>query len=162
MVYDINMSFANNDSANTKTALLKLRELIDDEMIYASFIESINVKTLKNGESFMIFATRNDLKFMRKNYSQELDEAMKHVFGVNSHFELTCADDFSSLIKEVGSLNIRETNLNANYLADNYVEAKFNAKVIALGKKILQQEKTTFNPIFIYSASGLGLSLIHI
>ena len=156
MVYDINMSFANNDSANTKTALLKLRELIDDEMIYASFIESINVKTLKNGESFMIFATRNDLKFMRKNYSQELDEAMKHVFGVNSHFDLTCADDFSSLIKEVGSLNIRETNLNANYLADNYVEAKFNAKVIALGKKILQQEKTTFNPIFIYSASGLG------
>ena len=150
------MSFQTTDSLNTTSTLLKLKELIDDDMIYASFVAGISVKTLKNGQVFLIFAAKNDLKFMRKNYAEPIKQAMQHVFGINTKFELTYAEEFQQLLDQLGSFSTRESNLNPRYLFDTYVEAKFNARVIALGKKVIAQEHTVFNPIFIYAASGLG------
>ena len=50
----------------------------------------------------------------------------------------------------------KNSNLNKNFLLEDYIEADFNRDVILLGKKIISQAETIYNPIFIYSSSGMG------
>lgn len=147
-----------SNELHTHTVTSKLNELIDDQMIYSSFIESIKVSSLNNNEKiYMIFPTKNDLKFMVKNYSNELNEAIKHAFGVNAKYETTTEDEFKTILTKIGTnVVVKESNLNKRYKLENYIEVKFNKKVIALGKKIISQNTTAYNPIFIHSSSGLG------
>ena len=151
-----------NDNANTNLVLMKLKDLIDDQMIYTSFIESILIKTLRNGELFFIFPTKNDLKFMTKNYKDEIDQAMKHVFGVNANYLLIYREEFDKYLNNLGNFSLRESNLIERYQFNDYVESKFNQKAVALAKKVIKQDRTFFNPIFIYASSGLGKThLLH-
>lgn len=146
----------NNDSLNTKAIVEKLKELIDDEMIFSSFIEDIEVKVLKDGQIYLIFLTKNDLKFMVKNYNNVIDAAVKHVFGIVAKYNVTFSEEFKQIIDKIGNLNVKDSNLNSRYKLDNYIEGKFNSKIISLSKKIISQNKTFYNPIFIHSSSGLG------
>lgn len=156
------MDLRTNDSTNTTLVKLKLKELIDDPMIYKSFVESINVCHLRNGQLFLVFATKNDFKFMKKNYNEQIDLAMQHVFGINSKYHLSYKEEFETHLNEIGDLNLRKNYLNDRYLFSDYIEAKFNAKAIALAKKIIKQKEVVFNPIFIHAASGLGKThLLH-
>lgn len=157
MVYDKNMQFKkNSDDFNTLTFKAKIKDIIEDSMIYSSFIEATNIKTIKDGDIYLVFQTKNDLKFMMKNYKDEIEKAFHHVFGIHSKYEAISHDDFKKIIDQIGTLSVSNSNLNKRYQLSKYIEGKFNTKLISLGKKIMLQEKTFYNPIFIHSHSGLG------
>lgn len=153
-----NKSKINNES-NTKIVIKKLKELIDDKMIFESFIQNIRVVSLSNNKIYIIFPTKNDAKFISRSYSNFVDQVIKDVFDSNEYI-MSFEEEFSNLIEENDNKNIKvdvkESNLNKRYQLSNYFEAKFNKKIISLGKKVINQEKTFFNPIFIHSSSGLG------
>jgi len=57
---------------------------------------------------------------------------------------------------------IKKSNIDINFTFENYVIGEFNRSVFKAMQKIIECEKITFSPLFIYSASGLGKThLLH-
>lgn len=146
-----------NNDFNTITVIEKLKELIDDSLISNSFVDDIQIKTLKSGEVFLIFPTKNDFKYMNKNYKDLMEQAIKHVFGLVATFKITYKEEFDSVIEQSGPMNTKNSNLNSRYKLEEYIEGKFNESVISMGKNLLKNVDTVkYNPLFIHSSSGMG------
>ena len=145
----------NNDEYSTIEVLKKLKDLCD-EQTYSAFFRDAQIRTSNDGQIFLILLTLNDVKYIKKNFKKSIDDAIKHVFGISAVANIVSSFEFEEKIKKNNSFNLVNSNLNKNFNFDDYVEADFNKEVIALGKKILEQDKATYNPLFIYSSSGMG------
>lgn len=144
---------------NTDAFKLKLKEIINDETIFVSFIKDLFLNYDNKNLVYIVFSTKNEWKFMMKNYEKEIDTSIKHVFGIIVKYKTTYKEEFKDFIgNKIEENNIRNftSNLIVRYKWSNYVEGKFNKSIITLGKKILIQEQVKFNPIFIHSSSGMG------
>lgn len=137
-----------------KEVLKKLAELCDDQT-YSGFFRDANVKTHDNETIYIILSTSNDVKYIKKNFLNQVEQATKHVFGISSIAQIIDKEHFS-LIEESKSIPTVNTNLNKIYVFEDYVVADFNKDVVELGNRILEQEKTIYNPLFVYSSSGMG------
>ena len=145
-----------NDELNTKEVLNKLKESCDSQT-YSAFFREAMIRTTKDGEIYLVLQTLNDVKYIKKNFKEIVDGAIKHVFGINSQAQIISYNEFDAIVKKNPNfINTNITNLNKNFSFDDYIEADFNKDVIALGKKVLSQSKTVYNPLFIYSSSGMG------
>lgn len=140
---------------NKKELHKKLLELCDEQTFLAFFKES-DLKLGPDGLIYLILTTTNDVKYIKKNFYDEVDKAIKHVFGISATAQLISNSEYSAIEKQNINFAKIPTNLNKNYTFEDYVEAEFNKDIISLGKKVLEQEKTIYNPIFIYSSSGMG------
>ena len=146
------------DNLNTELVLKKLKEVSDDQT-YNSFYKSAKVAPSSNNDKkvYFILPTVNDAKYIKKNFNLNIIEAMQYVFGINSDPVITSREELGTQIKNDKILSLhKNSNLNKNFLWEDYVEAEFNKDVILLGKNIISQTKATYNPIFIYSSSGMG------
>ena len=146
------------DNLNRELVLKKLKEVSDDQT-YNSFYKSAKVAPSSNNDKkvYFILPTVNDAKYIKKNFNLNIIEAMQYVFGINSDPVITSREELGTQIKNDKILSLhKNSNLNKNFLWEDYVEAEFNKDVILLGKNIISQTKATYNPIFIYSSSGMG------
>ena len=145
------------DNLNTELVLKKLKEVSDDQT-YNSFYKSAKIAlSVNNKKVYFILATSNDAKYIRKNFNQNIIETIQYVFGINSESIITSREELGMHIKNDKMLSLhKNSNLNKNFLLEDYIEADFNRDVILLGKKIISQAETIYNPIFIYSSSGMG------
>ncbi len=143
------------DLNNTQEVLRKLKESCD-EHTYSSFFRDAKVKQDKDNQAYLILSTLNDVKYIKKNFMNIVEDAMKHVFGLNVKITIVSENEFSQQNQKKTSLIYANSNLNKNFLLSDYVEADFNKDVVALGKKMLAQAKVVYNPLFIYSSSGMG------
>ncbi len=151
--YNGNMRL-NNDEFNTKEVLQKLKELTD-ESTYSSFFRDAIVKQ-SNGKIYLVLLTNNDVKYIKKNFLKQVQDAIKHVFGISAESNIISTIEFENSIEKVNNFSAFNSNLNKNFQFDDYIEGDFNKEVIALGKKVLDQSKVSYNPLFIYSSSGMG------
>lgn len=143
----------NNDEFSTKEVLKKISELCDKHT-YISFFKDTVIRSTENGEIFFVLHTLNDVKYIKKNFKNQVHEAIMHVFGISVEYQIISLNEFEE--KHKRNIVSITTNLNKNYNFDDYIEAEFNKDIIDLGKKILNQTKATYNPLFIYSSSGMG------
>ncbi len=144
-----------NDEFSTLEIHKKLRDLCD-QLTFQSFFNESFVKTNDNNEIFLVLQTNNDVKYIKKNFQKQVDESIKHVFGIAAEAQIIPLSEYEEKSKKNNNSFAITTNLNKNFSFDDYIEADFNKDVIALGKKILEQDKAIYNPLFIYSSSGMG------
>ena len=150
------MIFKDKD-LNKKELLKKLSEIVDQQT-FLSFFRDSNVITFDNEIVYLILQTSNDVKYIKKNFYEKVQTAINHVFGINKVIEIISYNEFELISSKKSNKknNDNDSNLNENLNFENYIEVDFNRDIIELGKKILLQNKTCYNPIFIYSPSGLG------
>jgi chromosomal replication initiator protein len=70
----------------------------------------------------------------------------------------------SFIAKSPASLNAVNhfSNLNPNFIFDNFVEGKANQLALAAARQVAENPGTAYNPLFIYGGVGLGKThLIH-
>ncbi|WP_022935388.1 chromosomal replication initiator protein DnaA [Mesomycoplasma moatsii] len=145
----------NSDEFNTSEVLKKIKDSCD-EQTYSAFYRDAIVRVGNDEKIYLILQTSNDVKYIQKNFSDITQAAIKHVFGISATANIISTNEYESLVKKHTSFNFANSNLNKNFLFEDYIEADFNKEIIALGKKILNQNKVSFNPLFIYSFSGMG------
>ncbi len=148
----------NIDNSSTDLVLKKLKEISDDQT-YNSFYKGAKIALSSNDKKvYFILSTSNDAKYIKKNFFSNINEAVHYIFGINSIIIITSRDEFGVHIKNDKIFSIhKNSNLNKNFLWQDYIEADFNKDIIMLGNKMLSIEnKVTYNPIFIHSSSGMG------
>lgn len=142
---------------NNKEEVLKKLKDLTDEQTYSAFFRDSDLVQINNQRILFILQTKNDVKYIMKNFAEQVNDAIKYVFGINAKPEIISQDEYNLINKKFNiELNQSNSNLNKNFLLEDYIEGDFNKDVIAIGNKILSQEKATYNPLFIYSSSGMG------
>lgn len=144
-----------NFEVNKKIIFEKLREL-SDEQTYASFFNNAKLEIIEN-DVYLILESSNDAKYIKKNFATAVENAIKHVYGISVNSIIISPQEFDVIKKKhQKSEEILNSNLNKNFTFEDYVEADFNKDIIEMSKKILAQDKAIYNPLFIYSSSGMG------
>lgn len=101
-------------------------------------------------------------KNLKENYYNLIVETFTQISGTNFKFEFLTPEEVETNIEintdEIGvPSNISfESNLNSKYTFDNFIVGESNrlAKVTAFA--VAEHPGTMYNPLFIYSSSGLG------
>lgn len=140
-----------------KEEVLKKLKNLTDEQTYSGFFRDADVIEINSQKVFFILQTKNDVKYIKKNFTDQVNEAIKYVFGIGANVEIISQEEYQLHNKKANiELNQLNSNLNKNFVLEDYIEGEFNKGIIAIGNKILNQERAIYNPLFIYSSSGMG------
>ncbi|MBD5423202.1 MAG: chromosomal replication initiator protein DnaA [Mycoplasma sp.] len=146
----------NRSKFNNDEVLKKLSDLCDSQT-YLAFFRDAKIISEDDKKIYLVLMTNNDVKYIKKNFLTQVQEAIKYVFGIGAEVELISQNEFElNFKKNLSNKDNANSNLNKNFIFDDYIEADFNKDVIALGKKIINQDEVIYNPLFIYSSSGMG------
>lgn len=101
-------------------------------------------------------------KNLKENYNSFIEEKFTEIAGSNFKFEYYIEEEIDNNIEiETDSLGIPsiddfENNLNPNYNFDNFIVGDSNKFAHATALAVAENPGKMYNPLFIYSNSGLG------
>ena len=142
-----------------------------EETTYQTWFDVIRVAALQKEDITLLVPSKFHYEWLESKYRHLIDDAIKNIMGfplvVNysvpvsskSTTEIPKFDENSEQkILRQNYLNIKaKSNLNERYTFDSFIEGKGNqfakAAAVAIGEKPGQ---TPFNPLMIYSSTGLG------
>jgi chromosomal replication initiator protein len=127
-------------------------QLLLREMGYTNF--EIRIETATNAPhpkpaGSNILSTAQGSNFQNKGFQD-----MRNVGGGNTSDPNVFREVDSS--GDQGSFLNYETNLNAKFIFDNYVEGKSNQLACAAAKQVAENPGNAYNPLFLYGGVGLG------
>jgi chromosomal replication initiator protein len=134
-----------------------------DKHCYENYISQLNFKKLSNDNKILTFEVPNRYLsgFIKTKFINELKTILKN--------NLTFQDIEKIVINVSGEKN--KTNqkklyqneekkenisFNKSFTFDNFVVGPSNIEAYTICKNIVQKNKTQYNPVFIYSDTGLG------
>ena len=142
-----------------------------EETTYQTWFDVIRVAALQKEDITLLVSSKFHYEWLESKYRHLIDDAIKNIMGfplvVNysvpvsskSTTEIPKFDESSEQkILRQNYLNIKaKSNLNERYTFDSFIEGKGNqfakAAAVSIGEKPGQ---TPFNPLMIYSSTGLG------
>ncbi len=131
-------------------------------MAYDTWFSNTELYELNNDTAKVIVPYHVTKKNLKENYNNLISEIFNEVAGSNFKFEYLLPEEIENNI-EIDTDNIGvpanitfESNLNFKYNFDNFIVGESNriAKLTALA--VAEHPGTMYNPLFIYSSSGLG------
>ena len=142
-------------------SVLKELEIKLSSITYSTYIKGLkpidlNDKTLvlmTEAQLKADFITRDTLK------SKILDAFKKTKTDINDIevFVGTKVEDYKSLrVETANDPKIESLPIDPNYTFDNFVVGNSNRYLYAAAKAVAENPGNTYNPLFIYGASGLG------
>lgn len=149
-------------------ALVKIEKSLNDNHLFNSFFEGSYIHEIKGDTIVVVASTTLASVLMRTKYSSIIQEAVSEVTESNFKLEFLGPDEVEKTDdtpvqhqkKEVKYFENARVNTKLTF--DNFVVGSFNREASQASLLIARNPGKTFNPLFIYSNSGLGKThLLH-
>ncbi|MGL5205501.1 MAG: chromosomal replication initiator protein DnaA [Metamycoplasmataceae bacterium] len=150
----------NTNQLYTKNFLIEFEKALDDHVTFSNFIAGVKVQIANPNLIHVIFATKEGVNYIKSKYPHIIKAINDKIFtnvtkivyiDKNSYQNISTFDT-----KNNKNDLLKKAKIKANLTFDNYIDANFNSEAIKGAKKIIENDKVIFSPLFIYSASGLG------
>lgn len=151
---------------------------MDTNKIWSAFLESIKndlspiafdtwfkeskLVELKNDTAKVVVPMHIHKKNLKENYNSFIEEKFTNIAGSNFKFEYFTEEEIENNIEietdELGvpSVSSYESNLIPKYNFDTFIVGDSNKFAHATALAVAENPGTMYNPLFIYSSSGLG------
>lgn len=147
---------------------------------YSLWVESLEPLGFENDEFTVLTGRALSIQLIRQNHYREIVEGFKKILGKEVSFNIIFDEALSQRLKKemqkaaraAKKLEEKErienspmehlskmqsfANLNLKYKFDNFVVGTNNKVAYAMAMAVAQNPAKSYNPLFIYGASGLG------
>ncbi|MEF9985324.1 MAG: chromosomal replication initiator protein DnaA [Bacilli bacterium] len=144
-----------------KQFLNKIQEILSP-MLYETWFLDSKLIELKDDTAKILVPMHVHKKHLKENYNDLIEEVFTDITGTNFKFEYVIEEELNSNINVdsdligVPSNSSFESNLDSRYTFDNFIVGKSNKFAKATALAVAEKPGTMYNPLFIYSKSGLG------
>ena len=128
---------------------------------FNAWFEETKLVSLENNTATVLVPIHVHKKHLKECYYDLIMEVFTEVSGSNFNFEFITQDELDSHSKIDSNLGVPskkdfETNLNSNYIFDNFIVGDSNKFARTTALAVAEKPGSMYNPLFIYSSSGLG------
>ena len=127
-----------------------------------NYIKSLSFDSEKSKGSNIVFNAPNIYlaKFIDRKYKEKMQNFYENTTGHKITIQIDHEDSKKTIAKNISTSQIREQSglLNQSMTFDNFICGKSNEYAFKVCKACIDEKHfgKTFNPIFIYSPTGLG------
>lgn len=143
----------------SSAVLEKLSELIDSRQYDTMFgSNSFELKSLNNGRAIFVADSSSIAMMIKSLYSNSIKQALLEVTQSNYEVEITDRSSFRQkreAIEQADASFFQNSHLSSDFTFDNFVIGDSN-RIAYQASLFAVNNPGTYNPIFIYSKSGLG------
>ncbi|MCH5172166.1 MAG: chromosomal replication initiator protein DnaA [Erysipelotrichales bacterium] len=147
--------------------LAKLRDSINDNIIFDSFIADSSIHKIEGNQMTIVVCSDFARSIIEKNYHADLLNAVSEVTETNFVLDLILKQEVSSQIvppteSKPKNKFFENSEINPKYTFENFVVGPSNKEAQQAALMIALNPGKFYNPLFIYSNSGLGKThLLH-
>ncbi len=145
---------------------VKIKKLFQDKIdkqYYDNYISQLNFKKLSNDNKTLVFEVQNRYlaNFIKTKFSDMLKNMLKQQleFQDIENIMIIVSGERNKLNK-TKQYEIQEKNenisFNKSFTFDNFVVGPSNIEAYTICKNIVDKNTVQYNPVFIYSDTGLG------
>lgn len=140
--------------------------LADDKQIYESFFADTSIYEIRNDTIIVIVSTEVAQTLLVNKYTDLLTEIIEDITESRFKFQFVLESEIArnnEIIKQTKQLSyFKDAAINPTLTFDNFVVGNFNKEASQASLVIASNPGQMFNPLFIYSGSGLGKThLLH-
>ena len=140
-----------------ETFLKRIKGAIAD-FSYNTWFKDTKLVEFKDNKAIIEVPMEIHKKHLRDSYSEIIEEIFTDITGTNFQMEYYLKEELEN--KEDFEIKEPEenfkTNLNPNYTFDTFVVGESNKFAQAIALAVAEKPGFVYNPLFIYSSSGLG------
>lgn len=148
------------DINNIWATFLKRMEGTLAPMLYATWFRDTKLISLKDNKAIVQVPLSIHKKHLKESYYEIIEEIFTDITGTNFQMEYYLEDELKSNIEieieNVKAEDIYETNLNPKYTFETFIVGESNKFAHAMALAIAEKPGFVYNPLFLYSSSGLG------
>ncbi|BAP39476.1 chromosomal replication initiator protein DnaA [Metamycoplasma canadense] len=144
----------------------ELKSNASSPMVYDNFFSQIKLVSL-DGNNAYVLTPEYLIEFFRLRFYQDIQRVLSNSLEkkVTLNF-ISSLDEIKNLPNKsvLGENNNFEKHINvtSNLTFENYATSNFNKMALKAAKQICEEYNENYNPLFIYSSSGLGKThLLH-
>lgn len=144
-----------------KQFLSKIQETLSP-MLYETWFLDTKLIDLKDDTATVLVPMHVHKKHLKENYNELIEEVFTEITGSNFKFEYVIEEELekninvdADLIGVPSNANF-ESNLDLRYTFDNFIVGASNKFAKATALAVAEKPGAMYNPLFIYSKSGLG------
>jgi chromosomal replication initiator protein len=144
--------------------LKKIKEKLNDQLVYDSFFASTYIDSVQNQTLVVVANSGLAANILSTKYKDLVGEAVKSATESNFLVRFVQEDDVKKARDEKASKPtfFSDSFLNAQYTFKNFVVGPCNREAYQAALMISQNPGKLYNPLLIYSESGLGKThLLH-
>ena len=154
-------------SALWQKALLKIEERLDDRNIYDSFFSDTYIYEIRNDTIVIVVNSAVAVALFNNKYIDLISDIISDITESNFKLEFVQQSDITNKKEKEATAPkqpayFKDSILNPNLTFDSFVVGDFNREASQASLVIASNPGQMFNPLFIYSSSGLGKThLLH-
>lgn len=142
-----------------------LKETIEDRHVFESFFAPTKLYKIDDNKFIILTDSKLSTTLLGSRYLSIIENAVKNITETNYSISFITQDDIQSSIQTKGENKtsfFQSCSLNSKYTFDNFVVGNSNQEAVQASLFITTSPGESFNPLFIYSKSGLGKThLLH-
>lgn len=152
-------NFEKQTSEISTAVLDHLSEQIDTKQFDSMFgSDAFELKNLANGRAIFVADSESNAMIIRTIYSNQIRKALFDITQTNYEIEITDRSSFrqkKEAIEKADASFFQNCHISDNFTFDNFVIGDSN-RMAYQAALVAVNNPDTYNPIFIYSKSGLG------
>ena len=131
-------------------------------MLYEAWFSETKLVSLSNDKAQVLVPMQVHKKHLKENYNDLVENIFNEVTGSNFKIEYVTEEEIEkNIVIDVDSVGVPtnrnfESNLDPRYTFDTYVVGESNKFARANALAVAEKPGLMYNPLFIYSNSGLG------
>ncbi len=141
-------------------ALKDIKEELSS-LAFSTWFQDVTLKEIKDDTAIIIVPMAIHKRHLYDNYRNLIQESLNKITGTNFELEFYLEneienDDENKPRENEENFPKQKSNLNSNYLFDNFIVGNSNKFAQAAGLSVAENPGKIYNPLFIYGNSGLG------
>lgn len=148
-----------------ESVLELVKETISDRHLFDSFFAATKLYKIDGNKFVILTDSKLSTQLLNTKYLTTLENAVKSVTETNYSLSFITQDDIQSSIQSISDNKpsfFQSCSLNSKYTFDNFVVGASNQEAVQASLFITTSPGESFNPLFLYSKSGLGKThLLH-
>ncbi|MCQ2086790.1 MAG: chromosomal replication initiator protein DnaA [Bacilli bacterium] len=149
-------------------ALVKINERLDDRNIFDTFFADTYIYEIRNDTIVVVVNSAVAVALFNNKYIDLITDVITDITESNFKLEFIQANDVAKKLESQSTstnkqpVYFKDSILNPNLTFDSFVVGNFNREASQASLVIASNPGQMFNPLFIYSGSGLGKThLLH-
>ena len=145
-------------------ALKDIKEELSS-LAFSTWFQGVTLKEIKDDTAIIVVPMAIHKRHLHDNYRDLIQDSLNKITGTNFELEFYLENEIEKFEKEKKetmdeekekNLPKQKSNLNSNYLFDNFIVGNSNKFAQAAALSVAENPGKIYNPLFIYGNSGLG------
>lgn len=142
------------------TALLKIEERLGEKQLFDSFFAGSYIHEIKGDSIVVIVNSALAVSLIKQKYYDIVVDVIHEITESNFKLDFILESDIEKEVTVVSTTKKQtyfpDAVINSNLTFDNFVVGSFNREASQASLVVASNPGRMFNPLFIYSNSGLG------